>query len=162
MQHLYAPWRDEYIKQKPSGCVFCKIYAYSDLDENFVFYKDEKCFGVMNLYPYTPGHIMFVPKSHVDCIVSLPQDDWLHISQLAQRAVKMLREGFGAQGVNLGMNLGVQAGAGIAEHVHLHLVPRFQRDTNFITSIANARVYPTDFHAVFEKIKLLAKDYLCS
>ncbi len=161
MQHLYAPWRDEYVKNKQSDCVFCMIYAEENMDENFVFYKDDLCFGVMNLYPYTPGHIMFVPKMHTDCIAHLPQELWLHIANLAQKGTQMLREGFGAHGVNMGMNLGSAAGAGIAEHVHLHLLPRFEKDTNFITSISNTRVYPSDFNEIFARMKLLAKDYLC-
>lgn len=151
---LYAPWRDEYIKQKVDGCVFCHISKNIDLDDtHHVLYRDEKCFVVMNRYPYTPGHFMIIPHTHTDKLESLEQDIWLHMSLLAQKGVKLLKDELRAEGVNIGMNLGAMAGAGIAEHIHLHLVPRWSRDTNFITSVANTRVYSTDFERIFKKLK---------
>lgn len=161
MNHIYAPWRTEYISQKSTECVFCDIAKNPKNDEqNFVFYRDEHCFGVMNLYPYTPGHFMFIPCFHTDKLQELDPKVWQNISLLAQKGVRLLQEGFKASGVNMGMNLGDAAGAGISCHIHLHLVPRFFKDTNFITSIAQTRVYPTDFHDIYEKIKKLSKVYL--
>ncbi|WOE68791.1 HIT domain-containing protein [Hydrogenimonas thermophila] len=162
MDHLYAPWRTEYITgEKIEGCVFCYISKHTELDEKSqVLFRDEYCFVVMNKYPYTPGHFMIIPHFHTDSLEKLDPKVWIRMSQLAQQGVAMLKEGFGAEGVNMGMNLGSTAGAGIAEHIHLHLVPRFSRDTNFITTIAETRVYSTDFQRIYEKLKGLATEYL--
>jgi len=162
MDYLYAPWRSGYIIEgkKREGCVFCNISAHPEDDEEFhVLYRDELCFAVMNRYPYTPGHFMIIPHTHTDALESLEPKVWLRISSLAQRGVAMLKEGFGAEGVNLGMNLGAAAGAGIAEHIHLHLVPRFMRDTNFITTVGETRVYSVDFQQVYERLKELSGKY---
>lgn len=158
---LYAPWRDEYVAgQKIEGCVFCHISTHAHDDESLhVLYRDEFCFIVMNRYPYTPGHFMIIPHHHTDSLEMLDPNIWLHISALAQRGVRMLKESFGAHGVNIGMNLGKAGGAGIAEHIHLHLVPRWERDTNFITSIAETRVYSTDFEKIYNKLKEVSKRY---
>ena len=158
---LYAPWRDEYITQKVEGCVFCHISSHALDDEDMhVLYRDEHCFMVMNKYPYTPGHFMIIPHTHTDKLEELDAETWLHMSSLAQKGVRLLKEGFGANGVNIGMNLGRAGGAGIAEHIHMHLVPRWERDTNFVTSIADTRVYSTDFDRVYKKIKSLIPKYL--
>jgi diadenosine tetraphosphate (Ap4A) HIT family hydrolase len=158
---LYAPWRDEYINDKKiQGCVFCYISEHKNEDENLhVLYRDEFCFVVMNKYPYTPGHFMIIPHIHTDKLEDLPEDIWLHIASLAQKGVRLLKEGFNAQGVNLGMNLGSAAGAGIAQHIHLHLLPRWKGDTNFITSIGQTRVYSRDFEKIYKKIKNLIPKY---
>jgi diadenosine tetraphosphate (Ap4A) HIT family hydrolase len=151
---LYAPWRSDYVTaEKIEGCVFCHIGSHADDDESLhVLYRDEHCFAVMNRYPYTPGHFMIIPHHHTDGLEELESEVWLHISDLAQKGVRLLKERFNAQGVNLGMNLGGAAGAGIAEHIHLHLVPRWSGDTNFITSIGGTRVYSGDFEKIYRKI----------
>lgn len=152
---LYAPWRNEYVTgEKIEGCVFCHISTHASDDETLhVLYRDEFCFIVMNRYPYTPGHFMIIPHKHTDALEALDPKVWLHMSALAQKGVRMLKESFGAHGVNIGMNLGKAGGAGIAEHIHLHLVPRWQSDTNFITSIAQTRVYSTDFEKIYIRLK---------
>lgn len=159
---LYAPWRDEYVSgEKIEGCVFCHISAHAMNDQELhVLYRDEYCFMVMNRYPYTPGHFMIIPHMHTDKLEELPQETWLHMSALAQQGVRLLKEGMGAHGVNIGMNLGSAGGAGIAEHIHMHLVPRWSRDTNFITSIAQTRVYSTDFEKIYNHIKSLITQYI--
>jgi len=159
---LYAPWREEYIAgPKIQGCVFCHISTHEKDDEELhVLYRDEFCFIVMNRYPYTPGHFMIIPHKHTDKLEDLDPEVWLHMSALAQKGVRLLKEGFGAQGVNIGMNLGKAGGAGIAEHIHMHLVPRWERDTNFITSIGQNRVYSSDFEKIYHKIKGLISEYL--
>jgi diadenosine tetraphosphate (Ap4A) HIT family hydrolase len=159
---LYAPWRSDYISgQTIEGCVFCHISEHVEDDEKLhVLYRDDHCFMVMNRYPYTPGHFMIIPHLHTDALEALDADTWLHMSALAQKGVKMLKEGFGAHGVNIGMNLGKAGGAGIAEHIHLHLVPRWERDTNFITAIADTRVYSTDFERIYHKMRELIPDYI--
>jgi diadenosine tetraphosphate (Ap4A) HIT family hydrolase len=161
---LYAPWRDEYIAgEKIEGCVFCHISKNSKKQSDLhILHSDAHCFIVMNKYPYTPGHFMIIPHFHTDKLEALNAESWLHMSKLAQQCVRLLKEGFGAHGVNIGMNLGAPAGAGIAEHIHMHLVPRFNRDTNFITSIAKTRVYSTDFERIYKKIKELIPEYLAT
>jgi ATP adenylyltransferase len=152
---LYAPWRSDYVTAgEIEGCVFCHISSHPEKDALLhVLYRDEFCFAVMNKYPYTPGHFMIIPHLHTDKLEELESDIWLHMSALAQRGVRLLKEAFGAQGVNIGMNLGKAGGAGIAEHIHLHLVPRWERDTNFITSIADTRVYSSDFEKIYHLVK---------
>jgi diadenosine tetraphosphate (Ap4A) HIT family hydrolase len=158
---LYAPWRDEYVTgERIEGCVFCHISIHASEDEKLhVLYRDEHCFIVMNRYPYTPGHFMIIPHLHTDALETLDPQIWLHMSALAQKGVQMLKESFGAHGVNIGMNLGKAGGAGIAEHIHLHLVPRWERDTNFITAIGENRVYSTDFEKIYRRLKELAEEY---
>lgn len=160
---LYAPWRTDYITgEKIEGCVFCHISENSELDAvHHVLYRDEHCFIVMNRYPYTPGHFMIIPHHHTDILEGLDSAVWLHMSALSQKGVKMLKESFGAHGVNIGMNLGKAAGAGIAEHIHMHLVPRWERDTNFITSIAQTRVYSTDFEKIYLRLLENSQKYFC-
>jgi len=159
---LYAPWRTEYIQNHTiEGCVFCHISEHSEQDEDLhVLYRDEHCFIVMNRYPYTPGHFMIIPHKHTDALEALSSETWLHMSDLAQKGVRLLKEGFNAQGVNIGMNLGKAGGAGIAEHIHMHLVPRWKRDTNFITAIAETRVYSTDFERIYNKILEMIPRYI--
>ncbi|MCF6174077.1 MAG: HIT domain-containing protein [Campylobacteraceae bacterium] len=155
MNYLYAPWRRDYvIRDKKSDCVFCDIVNNPSCDdENFVLHRDKNCFVVMNRYPYTAGHIMVIPVQHIDNIENLDEKIWLHMSKIVKKCVKMLKDEFNADGVNLGMNLGKGAGAGIAEHVHYHIMPRWIGDTNFITTIADTRVFSTDFEKIYKQLK---------
>ena len=163
MDRLYAPWRTQYITNntKIDGCVFCHIAKSSSKeDEDLgVLYRDEEFFIVMNRYPYSPGHFMIIPNFHTDSLEDLDPKVFAKISNYTQKGVKMLKEVLNAQGVNIGMNLGKAAGAGIAEHIHLHLVPRWGGDTNFITTIADTRIYGTDANKIYEKLKESCADY---
>lgn len=161
MQNIYAPWRSQYFQDKDQqGCVFCNISCHPEDDEkNMVFYRDEICYGVMNLFPYIPGHLLFIPHAHIDSPEKLSQESWIHINKIVQKAIAMLYE-YGAQGMNFGINIKKAGGAGIPEHLHLHLLPRYNNDTNFITTIADSRVYSVDFHEIYNKIKLLSQTYL--
>ena len=157
---LYAPWRSDYVSgEKIEGCVFCHISKHHDDAKLHVLHRDEHCFVVMNRYPYTPGHFMIIPHHHTDALEALSDEVWLHMSTLAKQGVKLLKEVLPAQGVNIGMNLGGAAGAGIAEHVHMHLVPRWRGDTNFITSIGETRVYSSDFDKIYQKILAAVPNY---
>ncbi len=160
MDRLYAPWRREYHTKKKKGCVFCDIVNSPEFDEeNEVFYRDDVCFFVMNRFPYNPGHFMIIPNRHIGEYEDLSDEEVSHISILAKSGIKILKE-FGASGVNMGWNLGFDAGAGIPNHIHLHLVPRFKRDTNMMTTIFNTRVYSADFKKIYEEIKEISKKYL--
>lgn len=154
MEHLCAPWRSEYFSKKMSGCVFCDIVNNPQNDAQAgVLFRAKNCFGIMNLYPYTPGHFMVIPYKHVENIEDLDAKTWQEMSAFVQKGVEILKRELNATGVNIGMNLGKAAGAGIAEHVHYHLVPRWERDTNFITTIADVRVNGVPFHPLYEKLK---------
>ena len=159
MDRLYAPWRREYHTTKRSGCVFCDIRDSREDEDNYIFYRDDICFFVMNKFPYNPGHFMIIPNKHTPNLEDLNKKEICHISYMAQKGVKILKE-WGASGINVGFNLGFDAGAGIPEHIHMQLVPRFKRDTNFITTISNTRVYSADFDKIFNEIKTIAKGIL--
>lgn len=162
MERLYSPWRTDYVtsNDKIKGCVFCHISENEQDDEKLgVLYRDDKCIVVMNKYPYSPGHFMVVPHLHTDNIESLDPLIWSHISLKVQQGVALLKSVLNASGVNLGMNLGKAGGAGIEQHVHYHLVPRWLGDTNFITSIGGTRVYSTDFERIYKKLKENSSKY---
>ena len=154
MDYICAPWRSDYFTEKRSGCPFCDAGKEPKFDEqNGVIFRAKHCFGVMNLYPYTPGAFMVIPYAHCDKIEDLSDEAWQEISHFVRLGVQVLKTAINAGGVNIGMNLGAAAGAGIAEHVHYHLVPRWERDTNFITTISNVRVNGVSFAPLYEKIK---------
>jgi diadenosine tetraphosphate (Ap4A) HIT family hydrolase len=163
MQRLYSPWRSDYIttkKEKIEGCVFCHIVKTLDDDENLgVLYRHKDFFVAMNKYPYTPAHFMIIPNLHTDKLEDLDPDIWANMNLIAQKGVKLLKDVVNAQGVNIGMNLGRIGGAGIAQHIHLHLVPRWMGDTNFITTIGETRVYGTDFNKIYKKLKQKTFEY---
>ena len=161
MKYEYAPWRFEYINQKIDGCVFCHI-AKLDTKNNKelgVLFKDEICFVVMNRYPYTPGHFMVIPNRHIDNLEKLSTKEWLHVSKRVKQGSKLIKDALNVKALNIGMNLGKEAGAGISEHIHYHLVPRWERDTNFITTIAQTRIYSIDFDKIYDKLYQKCKDY---
>jgi len=162
MDRLYAPWRREYHinnKKINEECVFCAISKSAEFDEeNEVFYRDEICFFVMNRFPYNPGHFMIIPNRHTGAYEELNEKEVTYIAKISQIGCKILKD-FGADGINMGWNLGFDAGAGIPGHIHLHLVPRFKRDTNMMSTIFNTRVYSADFEKVYKEIKKIANKY---
>ena len=165
MDKLYAPWRTEYIinnSKKIDGCVFCHIVNNSTIEDDEelgVLYRDDKFFIVMNKYPYSPGHFMIIPNLHTSNLEDLDPEVFAKMSIYAQKGVKMLKDLLGAHGINIGMNLGKAGGAGIAEHIHLHLVPRWTGDTNFITTIGDTRVYSSDANKIYKKLKESCANY---
>jgi len=154
MQHLYAPWRYNYVSEnKIEACVFCHISKNLDDEKLQVLFWDEYCYIVMNKFPYAPGHIMVIPHFHTCNVEDLDDNVWLKVSLRVKQAVKLLKEIMLCEGINIGMNLGKAAGAGIEQHIHYHLVPRWIGDTNFISSIGKTRVYPASFDEIFKKLK---------
>lgn len=160
MDHLYAPWRFEYVTEdKIEGCVFCHISENLE-DKNLrVLFSDEYCYVVMNKYPYSPGHMMVIPHVHTDKIEDLFDETWFAMSLRVKQGTKLLKDVMSCEGVNIGMNLGTAAGAGIAEHVHYHILPRWKADTNFISAIGNTKVYPADFEKIFLSLKEKSDGY---
>jgi ATP adenylyltransferase len=146
METLHAPWRIEYIlAPKPPGSqssLFTQIAQSSDDEANLVVARDRTCFALLNRYPYTGGHLMVVPYKQVVDFDGLLDEEMTDLMRLMRRCVKALSKVMKAQGFNIGVNLGTVAGAGIAEHLHIHVVPRWAGDTNFMPVIANATVVP--------------------
>jgi ATP adenylyltransferase len=139
---LWAPWRIEYIRQKKDReCIFCAAQAGDDVEWGVVE-RGERCFTMLNAYPYTSGHVMVAPYRHVSELEDLDDGELLDLMRLARRAMRAAREVMSPDGFNVGLNLGEVAGAGIADHLHLHVVPRWQGDTNFMPVIADTRVLP--------------------
>lgn len=161
MDRLYAPWREEYItEERIKGCVFCHIFNTPKDDEKLgVIFRDKNCYVVMNKYPYSPGHLMIIPNTHTDKIEELADEIWIEMSLRVKQATKMLKDVLNAEGINIGMNLSKAAGAGIAEHVHYHVLPRWGGDTNFITTIGNVRIYPVDFDKTYKALKIESDNY---
>ena len=141
-QRLWAPERLEYVKgDKGGGCPFCDIPGGDDA-EGLVVRRGETAYAVLNLYPYNPGHLMLVPYRHVSDYCELTRDEVAELGALTQAALAALRTASGAQGFNVGLNLGGVAGAGIAAHLHQHVVPRWGGDTNFMPVVGKTRVLP--------------------
>lgn len=154
MQHLYAPWRHTYVsEEKIKECVFCHIAKNLNDEKYQVLFKDEFSYVVMNKFPYSPGHIMVIPFFHTSNLEDLEEEVWQNLSKRIKQAVKLLKEVMPCEGVNMGMNLGKAAGAGIEQHIHYHLVPRWIGDTNFISTICQTRVYPANFQDIFMRLK---------
>lgn len=154
MDRIWAPWRSEYVaKESPSGCIFCaKLQADND-EDNYVLLRANKVFVMLNLYPYTNGHLMVAPKRHVSELTALEQEEAFEIIQLTQKFVQLLKLVFKPEGFNIGANLGKIAGAGVPDHFHVHIVPRWQGDTNFMTAINNTRVMSEGLKETYRKLK---------
>jgi ATP adenylyltransferase len=144
---LWAPWRLEYIDQadEQSGCVFCDAAAGDD-EERLVVHRGEQAFVLLNKFPYSSGHLMVAPYRHVGEFAGLTDDEALEVHRLAQHGIAALGATYGPQGYNLGWNLGRVAGAGVVDHVHLHVVPRWAGDTNFMPVLADVKVLPEHLH----------------
>jgi ATP adenylyltransferase len=143
MQHLWAPWRMEFIKgPKPSGCFFCDAAAADPSDDaaHLVLARSELALAILNRYPYNNGHLMIAPKAHLANLEELPATTATDLMALTQRSLRVLRQVLSPQGFNLGINAGKIAGAGVADHVHQHVVPRWDADTNFMPVVANTKV----------------------
>jgi ATP adenylyltransferase len=154
MDTVWAPWRMTYIEmEKPSGCILCSKPRENKDAANYILYRAKANFIILNSYPYNPGHLMVAPYRHVASPEELSREELLEHSELVTRSLTILREIFGCDGFNLGMNLGTIAGAGIADHMHSHIVPRWQGDTNFMPVIANTRVIPQALKDTYQKLK---------
>jgi ATP adenylyltransferase len=155
MDYIWTPWRYRYIVKagKLPGCVFCDLPAANRDEEALIVLRGEKNFIILNRYPYTSGHLMVVPFEHTANFAGLHRDTIAEMMSLAQRAQAALQDIYHPDGFNLGMNLGRSAGAGIADHLHLHLLPRWNGDTNFMTSVAETRLEPEDLDTTYAKLR---------
>jgi ATP adenylyltransferase len=156
---LWSPWRNEYIASggsgsKPGRCVFCEIQADPSKDrDNLVVYRGAHNYVVLNRYPYISGHLLLVPYAHIAELDAASKEITDELMDLTKRAQTILREVYQPSGFNMGMNLGTAAGAGIVDHFHIHFLPRWHGDTNFMTAVGNTRVIPEDLATTYQKLR---------
>ena len=160
MDILWSPWRYEYIKSAEAGkenisCVFCDLIndAMRRDEDKFILHRARFNFVVLNIFPYISGHLMIVPYQHVGELEAANKETTDEMMDLAKRAQAALREVYCPDGFNLGMNLGQAAGAGVASHIHLHVMPRWFGDSNFTTTIGETRVISEDLRQTYEKLR---------
>lgn len=160
LDRLWAGWRNEYVAaasdatQDGEACVFCRILASGEPDElTYVLHRGERCFAILNAYPYTSGHLMVMPTRHVAELEDLEDDEADELFRLARQAAAAVKGAYRPGGMNLGANLGRAGGAGVPGHLHLHVLPRWAGDTNFMTAVAEVRVLPESLPATWAKLR---------
>lgn len=162
MNHLYCPWREHYCNDDgptkqgdttDSECVFCTQFATQADDANFIIKRYEYCIVMLNRYPYNPGHLLILPNAHLSDLTLLSKQARDELMEITTRSIEILRNHAGAHGANIGMNLGKIAGAGIPSHLHMHVVPRYTGDTNFMTTVAETKTISFDLKEILERLK---------
>jgi len=156
MDRLWSPWRYRYVstaEQKTDGCIFCTKPAEDSDEANLIVFRGEYNFVLLNLYPYTSGHLMVAPYGHVATLEQADEPVAAELMMLTRRAQRHLREVYNAPGFNLGMNIGACAGAGVAGHIHMHVLPRWGGDANFMTTVAETRVLPEDLTDSWRRLR---------
>ena len=156
-QRIWAPWRLPYVKDASKdaeeGCIFCTKPSEDDDEANLIVHRGERCFVILNLFPYTNGHLMVAPFEHLGSITELPAETIAEMMDLAQRAMRGLERSYSPHGYNVGFNQGRVAGAGVEHHIHMHVVPRWGGDTNFMPVIADTKVMPQTLEQSYEALK---------
>jgi ATP adenylyltransferase len=157
LERLWAGWRASYIAgiesaPRPDGCLFCGLLALAD-DEAMILERAEHSFTVMNAYPYTSGHVMVAPLRHVASITDLDATEAAALMHATQRATAAVARTYAPEGINVGANIGRAAGAGVPGHVHVHVLPRWNGDTNFMTAVAETRVLPESLRLSYDKLR---------
>lgn len=154
MDYLFTPWRYAYITtaDKTPGCVFCEKMKEPDADA-LIVHRAEHCFIILNAFPYTSGHVMVVPYAHLDELNKLPEPAAREMMSLTQRMESVLRDLYHPDGLNIGMNIGKSAGAGVAGHIHMHVLPRWTADANFASVIGETRILPESLPDTYRRIK---------
>ena len=154
MKPIWAPWRMQYIQmEKGGGCILCEKPGQDNDVANFILYRGDKNFVIMNTYPYNPGHLMIAPYRHLASLEELTDEERGEHFAIVSRSIMVLRQLFSPGGFNLGMNIGKVAGTGIEDHVHTHIVPRWQGDNNYMPVIADVRVVPEALAETYQKLK---------
>jgi ATP adenylyltransferase len=153
-KYLYSPWRLDYIlSEKTEGCIFCCKPSAEDDAKHLIIHRSKHCYVILNLYPYNNGHVMVVPFAHVPNLSKLTKTALNDIFSTVQLAESILTKVYRCDGLNIGINVGKTAGAGIDEHIHVHLVPRWLGDCNFMSVVGGERVIPEAFENTFQKLK---------
>lgn len=155
VDHIWTPWRMKYIQENHEdiGCIFCLAANAEDDLKHLVFYRGKYCYMILNRYPYTSGHVMSVPYEHEAHLQNLSPEVRAEMMALTTRAVEILQSVYQPDGFNVGLNLGEMAGAGVEEHLHMHIVPRWAGDTNFMSSISGTRVLPESLPETYTRVK---------
>ena len=154
MDKLWAPWRINYInRKKQTGCIFCQALSEKKDKKNFIVLRSEYCFAILNTYPYNNGHVMIVPNRHIKSMESLTEGELLDMNKTLIKIKSSLKKILKPQGFNIGINIGKVAGAGIANHIHTHIVPRWPGDVNFMPIIANTKVISQSLKELYTKLK---------
>jgi ATP adenylyltransferase len=155
MDHLFTPWRYAYITAAtaPGDCLFCGLLQAQDDEKSLIVHRAKYCFVMLNAFPYTSGHAMVVPYDHVDELSKLSQPATQEMMALTQKLEGVLRELYHSDGINLGMNIGKAAGAGVAGHIHMHILPRWFGDVNFMSAVGETRVLPEDLQTTYKKLR---------
>lgn len=156
MDHLWSPWRLQYVTggSAPDACVFCAAHV-DEAQASLVVHRGVTAYVILNLFPYNNGHLMVVPGRHFATLGDATADELLELVQLTQRAELVLREAYQPHGLNVGINIGKAAGAGLADHLHIHVVPRWNGDTNFMTTVGESRVLPESLQASADRLRPL-------
>jgi ATP adenylyltransferase len=157
MDYLWSPWRYRYVTQAvpQEGCAFCLKMQEDDDERNLVLYRGVNNFVLLNLFPYTSGHLMIAPYAHIGQLAEADDATWIEMTSLTRTAERALQLAYKPEGINLGMNLGKSAGAGIADHIHMHVLPRWHADANFVSVIGETRVLPEALEDTYRKLKPL-------
>jgi len=154
MEQLWAPWRIQYVtRPKESGCILCQKSKENKDETNFILHRSQNNFIILNAFPYNPGHLMIAPYRHIANLQDLTDDEVTDHFNLVKKGLALLKEILNPDGFNIGLNIGKVAGAGIEEHLHTHIVPRWQGDTNFMPVLSNTRVISEGLAATYEKLK---------
>jgi ATP adenylyltransferase len=155
MDYLWTPWRYAYLVEPKDGqqCVFCDKQRNTDDRSSWIVYRGTHCYICLNAFPYTSGHVMIIPYEHLDELQKLSSAAAREMMDLSQRSETILRSLYRPDGVNLGMNIGAAAGAGVAGHIHMHVLPRWVADANFITVVGETRVLPESLEITWERMK---------
>jgi ATP adenylyltransferase len=154
LEHLWSPWRLAYITggANPGGCVFCSALDDPEAD-SLVVHRGKTCFVILNLFPYNNGHLMVIPNRHIASLTAATHDELCELIELTRVSEAAIADVFAPHGLNMGINLGKPAGAGILDHVHMHVVPRWNGDTNFMTVVGRTRVLPEELPATAAKLR---------
>ena len=154
MKRLWAPWRMKYIQSHSHSCVFCDVQEHPEQAKDLMVFRTPHAFVILNLYPYTSGHLLVVANRHVASLEDLEAEERSEMMELATKAMRVLRQVYRPEAFNLGANIGRAAGAGIAGHVHLHVVPRWGGDANFLSTVAETRVLPEQLGETCRRVRL--------
>lgn len=153
-KYLYSPWRIDYIMgEKPEDCVMCRARDHAHDEDNLILYRGKACYIMLNRYPYNNGHLMIVPYAHENRINDLSPETWEEACGLMRICEQAFQEVYHCEGINIGLNLGTASGAGIAEHLHIHMVPRWTGDSNFMSVVSGERVIPEPFETSYKRLK---------